>query len=381
VLDVHGGTLAYRRHVIEKLARYPDTSLGEDAVFLNSAVARGARLQKVASGELFLSVRHGANAWAFTCGQYLDTRGWQRVEEPPTLASDRAFYASRSTAGAACRGPGTAESNAAVVSASSSVVTDPPNRLHVAATVAPPLPLVSCIMPTYNRRPFVPKAIEYFLRQGYPNRELIILDDGEDRVADLVPDLPSLRYIALPERLRLGAKRNAAIQASRGEIIVHWDDDDWMDPSRVNSQVSALLAADADICGTSRVWFYEIASGRLSIYHYPPTQRRWLYGASLCYRRSLWQQKPFEALDIGEDTRFVWASPAGRMLDLDGSRVMIAMVHTGNTSNPRPLTGPNWLPWNNGAAQDVLGTDWSFYAGLSGQLSQHGSSRRHCAEG
>ena len=59
--------------------------------------------------------------------------------------------------------------------------------------IAPPMPLVSCIMPTYNRRPFVPKAIEYFLRQDYPNRELIILDDGDDRVADLVPDLPSLR--------------------------------------------------------------------------------------------------------------------------------------------------------------------------------------------
>src|SRR5260370_27892789 len=103
-----------------------------------------------------------------------------------------------------------------------------PARLRSGATVEPALPLVSCITPTYNRRTFVPRAIEYFHRQDYPNRELVILDDGEDRVADLVPDLPSLRYVALPERLRLGAKRNAAIDASRGEIIVHWDDDDSM---------------------------------------------------------------------------------------------------------------------------------------------------------
>jgi hypothetical protein len=42
------------------------------------------------------------------------------------------------------------------------------------------LPLVSCIMPTNNRRTFVPKAIEFFLRQDYPNRQLIIIDDGSD---------------------------------------------------------------------------------------------------------------------------------------------------------------------------------------------------------
>jgi hypothetical protein len=55
------------------------------------------------------------------------------------------------------------------------------------------------------------------------------------------------------------------------------------------------------------------------------------------------------------------------MLDLDGSRVMIAMVHTGNTSNPRPLTGPHWHAWDEGKAPDVLGEDWPFYTRLSQQ--------------
>ena len=42
------------------------------------------------------------------------------------------------------------------------------------------LPLVSCVMPTANRRPYVAQAIRYFQRQDYPNKELVILDDGED---------------------------------------------------------------------------------------------------------------------------------------------------------------------------------------------------------
>jgi len=59
-------------------------------------------------------------------------------------------------------------------------------------------PLVSYIMPTYNRRQFVPQAIKYFLRQDYPQKELIILDDGTDKIRDLVPDLPKIQYTALP---------------------------------------------------------------------------------------------------------------------------------------------------------------------------------------
>ena len=51
-------------------------------------------------------------------------------------------------------------------------------------------PMVSCIMPTYNRREFIPNAIRYFLRQDYDNKELIIIDDGTDNIADLVPDSP-----------------------------------------------------------------------------------------------------------------------------------------------------------------------------------------------
>src|SRR5262249_31047625 len=90
--DVHGATLAYRRPVFERFARYPDSSLAEDAAFLNAAVARGARLQAISSGDLFIYLRHGSNAWAFTCGQFLDARGWLRIEEPDILGADRPFY-------------------------------------------------------------------------------------------------------------------------------------------------------------------------------------------------------------------------------------------------------------------------------------------------
>ena len=53
-------------------------------------------------------------------------------------------------------------------------------------------PLASCIMPTYNRRQFIPRAVAYFLAQDYPNLELVVVDDGSDPIDDLLPaDLAS----------------------------------------------------------------------------------------------------------------------------------------------------------------------------------------------
>jgi glycosyltransferase involved in cell wall biosynthesis len=89
------------------------------------------------------------------------------------------------------------------------------------------LPLISCIMPTYNRRSFVPQAIFYSLHQNYPNKELIIVDDGDDAVGDLVPADERIRYIRSPGRQSIGLKRNLACEEARGSIIAYWDDDDW----------------------------------------------------------------------------------------------------------------------------------------------------------
>jgi Glycosyl transferase family 2 len=59
-------------------------------------------------------------------------------------------------------------------------------------------------MPTANRRRFVSQAIRYFLAQEYSNKELLIVDDGEEAVGDLVPEDARIRYIRLPRKSVLG---------------------------------------------------------------------------------------------------------------------------------------------------------------------------------
>jgi glycosyltransferase involved in cell wall biosynthesis len=89
---VHGGTLVYARQWIDKVTRFPDVSLAEDAAFLRTIVQRGARLLPLDSDGLYVYVRHGTNAWRFPCGTYLDPSGWKRVSMPKDFIADKAFY-------------------------------------------------------------------------------------------------------------------------------------------------------------------------------------------------------------------------------------------------------------------------------------------------
>jgi glycosyltransferase involved in cell wall biosynthesis len=93
--------------------------------------------------------------------------------------------------------------------------------------------LISVILPTRNRRPWLARAVASILAQTYPNFELIIVDDAS--TDDTAAYLASL---ADPRVRRLSgaggsasAARNLGLQAATGEIIVHFDDDNLMDPN------------------------------------------------------------------------------------------------------------------------------------------------------
>jgi hypothetical protein len=218
-------------------------------------------------------------------------------------------------------------------------------------------------MPTANRRRFVPQAIEYFRRQDYPRKELLILDDGHDSIQDLVPPAADIHYHRIPGRRTLGSKRNQACQLAHGELLLHWDDDDWMAPDRIRRQTEALLHADADLCGLRKLLFFDVQRGTPWLYEYPARQRTWLAGGTLLYRRSFWQSNPFPDVQVGEDTRFVWSQRRVRVAELDALDLYLALIHSTNTS-PKRCRGSYWSRWS-GDVQAVLGQDWPFYQTLN----------------
>ena len=224
--------------------------------------------------------------------------------------------------------------------------------------------LVSCVMPTADRRAFVPQAIGYFLAQDYPNKELLILDDGADCIADLVPDDSRIRYLRLDYKMALGAKRNLACSEARGDLIAHWDDDDWMASWRLRYQVSNLLKEQADLCGLDKLFFYEPARDEAWQYVYDRPGKFWVAGATLCYRKAFWKENPFPNINIGEDTRFVWGSRSNHMLALPDASFYVAMIHPSNTS-PKQTRDSRYHTYPAPEIKNLLGEDWRFYVDLS----------------
>ena len=122
---------------------------------------------------------------------------------------------------------------------------------------------------------------------------------------------------------------------------MHWDDDDWSSPDRIEVQVSALLDTGADICGLRELLFYEPATDRGWSYRYPQRARPWVAGGTMCYRRSLWEANPFPDVRQGEDTRFVWSSRSLRVHAINRLDLYVATIHQTNTSAKR-TSGSRW---------------------------------------
>lgn len=223
--------------------------------------------------------------------------------------------------------------------------------------------LVSCIMPTYNRRHFVPQAIKYFLRQDYPNRELIIVDDGTDPIADLVPKDERIRYLGQPPQNMLGTKRNLACSAASGEIILHWDDDDWIADWRVTYQTQALLASQADVSGLNKLFFYDQISSQGWQYQYNDNGKPWLMGCSLCYRKDFWKANPFPEYRRNADRHFVWSQRVKKIAALENNAFLVPIMHRNNSIHK--LIGANFMHTHPAAEiRRLMGEDVAFYDAL-----------------
>src|SRR5262245_29017995 len=99
------------------------------------------------------------------------------------------------------------------------------------------------MMPTRGRREFASQALACFLAQTYPAKELVILDDADDPSFPNKEGLPrddaSIRYL-VGARRTIPIKRNLIAEAAAGELICHFDSDDWQHPERLSTQVKFL---------------------------------------------------------------------------------------------------------------------------------------------
>lgn len=120
------------------------------------------------------------------------------------------------------------------------------------------MPLVSVIIPVYNRATIVPRAITSVLTQSFQDLELIIIDDCSD---DGLPDLPvissdqRIQFFSLPFRCGVSKARNEGVQRSNGKWIAFLDsDDEWLE-KKVEKQLAYSLSHPCvEIHQTREIW-------------------------------------------------------------------------------------------------------------------------------
>lgn len=115
-------------------------------------------------------------------------------------------------------------------------------------------PRVSCLMVTGNRKNIAKRAVRCFLNQTYPNKELVILDDGLEDYSDILTEIPKgdCHYIRIEkqEGTYLGGLRNMILDKATGDYLMQWDDDDWYHPERITIQ-AGFMDQGYDACWLS----------------------------------------------------------------------------------------------------------------------------------
>ncbi|MCL5408450.1 MAG: glycosyltransferase [Candidatus Omnitrophica bacterium] len=133
-------------------------------------------------------------------------------------------------------------------------------------------PLVSIIIPTYNRADLLPRAINSCLNQTYKNLEIIIIDDGStDNTEQVVKIFKDERIVYIKNERNKGipATRNVGLKIAKGKFIGFLDHDDEFLPEKIEKQVNSLINnPDRDISVCER-YEYNIYTDTTSLKKIP----------------------------------------------------------------------------------------------------------------
>ena len=198
-------------------------------------------------------------------------------------------------------------------------------------------PFVSVCTPTFNRRPFIPAMLKCFNHQIYPKHrmEWIIIDDGTDKIEDLVKDHPNVKYFKYDQKMTLGRKRNLLHEKSIGDILVYMDDDDYYPPERVNHAVEKLQANPSALCaGSSEIYIYFKHIQKM--YQFGPYKQSHATAGTFAFKRELIQNKYDDDACLAEEKSFLkdYTVP---FVQLDPLKVILVFSHEQNTFDKRKL--------------------------------------------
>jgi glycosyltransferase involved in cell wall biosynthesis len=230
---------------------------------------------------------------------------------------------------------------------------------------------VSIITPTINRPELLPALWDCVRTQSVEDIEWLVLDGSQQRASmfDAIDD-PRVYYKHAPEPLTIGTKRNALCDAAKGEIIAHFDDDDFYGPRYIEDMVSFMTDVKVDFVKLFGFFLYHRAHDVFAYWdlerdfpkhyrldpHSPLTlvnyrsgvSARWGFGFSYVFHRRVWEKVGFPDQNHGEDQIFADTAvahfkSAGKQ---DFAYSCLHVIHTTNISIsfPQQILPRNLLP-------------------------------------
>lgn len=227
---------------------------------------------------------------------------------------------------------------------------------------------ISVIVPTRNRANLLPQLIKCFDEQTWGNKELLILDDtpaGEDKIKALKARHPQISLWHIKQQQSIGFKRNQLIKHASGELIAHFDDDDYYAPNYLEFMACELLKHGSDLVKLAGWFCFHEASRTLGYWDTtrkdlahtvfagsePPRPhnkkftaigyRSFLtgYGFSYFYRKKIWVKNKFKDINLGEDSCFyetILKQKGCINILQDNTGICIHIIHSNNTSRCFP---------------------------------------------
>ncbi|OQW37432.1 MAG: hypothetical protein A4E19_13590 [Nitrospira sp. SG-bin1] len=136
------------------------------------------------------------------------------------------------------------------------------------------MPLVSVVLPTYNRADTIQRAIRSVQSQTFSDWELIIIDDGsKDNTTDIVAGLDPRFHVVRQTNQGVTAARNAGLRRAIGRYLAFLDsDDEWL-PHHLELETAFLEAHTDEQFVTAEIW--EHFGGQRYVKHYQVEAADW----------------------------------------------------------------------------------------------------------
>lgn len=200
-------------------------------------------------------------------------------------------------------------------------------------------PLVSTIVPVFNRTGLAIRAIKSIISQTYPNIEIVVVNDGStesiQELLDFIKDIDHVVYVELDRNSGPAAARNAGILAAKGDFLAFLDSDDVWPEEKLSVQLEIMLRKGWEFSHAS-YWRFDTRSGESKLVRSGFVDYAFPFAAFHCgiatptvvvEREALSKFRFMESLRVGEDN-LLWLE-LSKLFVLHGINKPLATVYVG----------------------------------------------------